>query len=187
MPKLNIKSYKESHKINGFTLVELLIVIVIIGILAGVTISVIDPIAQQNKAKDAVTRATMDKITMNIDSYIAAFQTAPTNTEFQSGIKNFVAGDIATAGKAIFTLSTYSLPATCSAANTWTGTGTIGCSFGLLTSGTSYTLVTRAFSGTQKMMVYTNKQEKFYLCNDNAAVTYNYDVTSAANGCTAMQ
>jgi len=46
MKKLIKKSFH--RKEEGFTLIELLIVVVIIGILAGVLITVINPIRQQN-------------------------------------------------------------------------------------------------------------------------------------------
>ena len=57
------KLFKLSQQ--GFTLVELLIVIVIIGILAGVVIGTLNPIQQQNRAKDGVTRSQIDKMAMS--------------------------------------------------------------------------------------------------------------------------
>lgn len=76
---------------KGFTLIELLIVIVIIGILAGVLIAVIDPTTQQNRARDANVRATMNKIALATNGYISAYGRAPNETEFQGGINGFQA------------------------------------------------------------------------------------------------
>ena len=47
---------------KGFTLVELLVVVALIGILAAVAIVVINPAKLQAKAQDATMKATIDKI-----------------------------------------------------------------------------------------------------------------------------
>lgn len=54
---------------KGFTLIELLIVIVIIGILAGIVITILNPVKQQNRARDGVIVATMNKISADVKSY----------------------------------------------------------------------------------------------------------------------
>lgn len=78
----------KSQQSSGFTLVELLVVIVIIGILAGVLISVINPAAQQNKAKDANVKAAISKVSLATESFISAYGRAPYDHEFIAGLQN---------------------------------------------------------------------------------------------------
>ena len=71
--KGNIKIFKNDKIIkNGFTLIELLIVVSIIGLLAGITITVINPNRQRNIAQESVNKQTMNKLAQGIEaSYIA--------------------------------------------------------------------------------------------------------------------
>jgi prepilin-type N-terminal cleavage/methylation domain-containing protein len=77
---------------SGFTLVELLIVIVIIGILAGVVIGVLNPIQQQNRARDGASRAQIDKMALSAKSlYVSSPRTtqrAPTLSEYIGGLSS---------------------------------------------------------------------------------------------------
>ena len=73
---------------KGFTLIELLIVIVIIGILAGVLISVIDPTSQQNRARDAGIKASINKVVLATEGYISAYGDAPGDIQFFGQFKN---------------------------------------------------------------------------------------------------
>ena len=77
------KTFSLKNKSSGFTLIELLIVIAIIGILAAVLIAVINPVAQQNKARDAGTAATMNKIILAINSFQSAYSRYPTCEELR--------------------------------------------------------------------------------------------------------
>lgn len=52
---------------KGFTLLELLIVVLIIGILSGVIISVVNPVAQQNRAEYTVTIPSLTKIVLSTE------------------------------------------------------------------------------------------------------------------------
>lgn len=61
------KSYQQ-----GFTLVELLIVISLVGILAGVTISIINPVKQRHVAEDGVRQANLEKYALGIEAYANA-------------------------------------------------------------------------------------------------------------------
>ena len=119
---------------KGFTLIELLIVIVIIGILAGVLISVIDPVSQQNRARDAGIEASMNKVVLATEGYVSAYGFVPDDVQF---INQFKDGTVTERGTTCsqttgnpdceFSVSANTLPATCS--STWAGTGTAQCYF----------------------------------------------------------
>lgn len=47
---------------RGFTLIELLIVVVVVGVLSAITIAVINPAAMQNRAKQSVAAASLEKM-----------------------------------------------------------------------------------------------------------------------------
>ncbi len=73
---------------KGFTLIELLIVIVIIGILAGVLIAIINPGQQQNRARDANVKATMNKVVLATEAFVSAYGRLPTDVEFIASLDN---------------------------------------------------------------------------------------------------
>lgn len=54
---------------KGFTLVELLIVVSVIGILAGVTISVINPERQKAIAEDGARKSNLEKVATGIEMF----------------------------------------------------------------------------------------------------------------------
>lgn len=56
----------------GFTMIELLIVISVIGILAGVMVAVIDPTHSQDVAEDGVRISTLDKVAQGLETYHAS-------------------------------------------------------------------------------------------------------------------
>lgn len=121
-------------KQKGFTLIELLIVIVIIGILAGVLISVIDPVSQQNRARDAGIEAAINKVVLATEGYISAYGNVPTEVQFIAQFKN---GSVTARGTSCdqtsgdpdceFSVVGNALPVTCS--STWAGSGTSQCYF----------------------------------------------------------
>lgn len=53
----------------GFTLVELLVVISLVGILAGVAIAIINPTRQRAIAEDGVRQANLNKYAMGVEAY----------------------------------------------------------------------------------------------------------------------
>ena len=76
--------------LKGFTLVELLLVISIIGILAGVVIGVISPKRQKEIATDTVTQTTMYKFAEGIEAYYSANNTLPTAQMFTDDTITFI-------------------------------------------------------------------------------------------------
>lgn len=121
----NIKSQK------GFTLIELLIVIVIIGILAGVLISVLNPVQQQNKARDASVRAAINKMALSTKGLSSSSVTGnvPTPAEFYTGISNVSTSDCntTTGVQCFITVDGINLPNDCGSANGYNDTGTAAC------------------------------------------------------------
>ncbi len=65
---------------KGFTIVELLIVISIIGILSGVMLSVINVQQTKNRAQDAVRKEDISSIAGALERYYADFNQYPANT-----------------------------------------------------------------------------------------------------------
>ena len=57
---------------EGFTLVELLIVITLIGVLSGVVLVVIKPSHFRNRAEDSVRKSTLEKVAQGIEAYYVA-------------------------------------------------------------------------------------------------------------------
>jgi len=112
---------------SGFTLIELLLVIVIIGILAGVLIAVIDPQAQQSKARDANVKATLNKVALATQGYVSAYGNSPNDVQFLAGLSASASSPNAScaAGGADYTcdfiVTGNQLPDTCGAVNGYTG------------------------------------------------------------------
>ncbi len=180
----------------GFTLIELLIVIVIIGILAGVLIAVIDPTTQQNRARDANVRASMNKLALATAGFVSAYGRIPNETEVLSGLTGVTANG-ATCGTATdadcqFALSSQPLAVggtNACGANGWGGTGANQCYYrycGSATTGadqsgacaftnttTTFRLMARAW-GSTNVFVYSSADSRMYLCD------------TAAQNCTAL-
>jgi len=66
----NFPNYRQKQ--SGFTMVELLLVVSIIGILSAVMISVINVSKQKGTARDGVRMANVEKLVAGIESYFAA-------------------------------------------------------------------------------------------------------------------
>lgn len=118
---------------SGFTLVEILIVVTIIGILAGVVVTVIDPMQQRNKAKDAGIQSALNRSLLAAQGYVSAYSKAPSEARFFALLENVtegIAGDCTRTDLAInqncrFSVVGVDLPNDCSAAG-WRGDGNPG-------------------------------------------------------------
>ncbi len=126
---------KTIQSASGFTLIELLIVIVIIGILAGVLISVINPTAQQNRARDANVKALINKVALAAQGYVSAYGSAPNDVQLLASLSSTTgaSGTYSCTGSdniCAFDISGTSFPSTC-AANQYqpTAAGTAACHF----------------------------------------------------------
>lgn len=56
---------------KGFTLIEMVIVVVVVGIVAAITISTINVAEQKDKSEDTLRRANLDKLIDSIETYRA--------------------------------------------------------------------------------------------------------------------
>ncbi|MFA5776227.1 MAG: type II secretion system protein [Patescibacteria group bacterium] len=79
---------------QGFTLVELLIVISLVGILASVTLSILNPKKQRQVAEDGVRQSNLEKLALGIEAYAANNSKYPTEAEMvpDPGVGNKPAG-----------------------------------------------------------------------------------------------
>lgn len=64
--------YRPKRVQPGFTLVELLVVIVVIGVLAGIIMAAIDPMGYRNRSENAVTISQLDKVATAVNAYRSA-------------------------------------------------------------------------------------------------------------------
>lgn len=64
---MSMKSITIDNK--GFTLVELLVVISMVGILTGVTLALINPVKQRKIAEDGVKQSNLQKYALGIEAY----------------------------------------------------------------------------------------------------------------------
>lgn len=168
---------------RGFTLVELLIVIVIIGILAGIIIGVLNPIQQQRRARDGTTKAQLDKMALSAKSLFASSprknDRSPTLAEFAQGFAS--SPDISTSctsnvesatTSCLFSINSQPLPTDCSS-NGYSGNlGTDTCYYSYWRNPNSFIIAARGLATPQVMFVYYyqenintgNVVEGFYAC-----------------------
>ena len=156
---------KGLHTQVGFTLIELLIVIVIIGILAGVLIAIINPGAQQNRAKDAGIKAALNKVALATEGYVSSYGTSPNDAQFIGSLQNVTdSGTSCAAGgtdyDCSFTVTGNALASTCGA-TAWLGTGTSQCAFHYTGTAagatqTQFTLFARSYGVSNTVFVYKN-------------------------------
>jgi prepilin-type N-terminal cleavage/methylation domain-containing protein len=180
---------KRFNRKNGFTLIELMIVIVIIGILSGVLIALLNPVATQNKAKDGVTKATMNKLALGAQAYVSANGRVPSGTEFSAEFTNQVVGVTCTSGSGscLFTVTAAPLPATCGA-NNYSGSSNVQCDFyycgygggdtgtasalpaSCTTAGgnSDFRIYAKAYN-TTNLFMYRSVDSKMYLCDSAGA------------------
>ena len=130
------KFFALKNNSRGFTLIELLIVIAIIGILAAVLIAVINPVAQQNKARDAGLSAAVSKAGLAISAYRSAYNLFPPNEQFVgTGLEilgTVSSTPVVTSNWVMWTISGISTPSTCrvfSGTYGWAGSGSSSCVF----------------------------------------------------------
>jgi len=200
-----------TYNSRGFTLVELLIVIVIIGILAGVVIGVLNPVQQQNRARDGTLRASMSKMALAAKSMSASSTNGavPTGAEFFAtvgggvGIGAVTASShcssdtqLATSYGCNFTVNGISMPTDCtSAGGGYSGVpGTAAaCFFNYYhyANGAAMRLTTKNFANPRATIVYEFVQnadgtitEGFYNCPALMVNTTAVDPTPTTGNCT---
>lgn len=97
MGRLNDKLHPRIPSLNkekGFTLVELLIVIAVLGVLAGVLIIAINPAAQMRKARDTKRKANVAQIQHGIELYRSDRGTYPEQSRLSSCGSSLIEGSV---------------------------------------------------------------------------------------------
>lgn len=80
-----MKKLFKLHLTSGFTLVELIIVIGLIGVLAGVLLTVINPLGQFEKARDAQRKSDLAQIQRALEMYYQDNGKYPSTGTFSFG------------------------------------------------------------------------------------------------------
>ena len=156
----------DKERINnsrGFTLIELLLVIVIIGILAGIVISLINPIQQQNRAKDANVKSAISKVALATQSFISAYGTVPKDTEFTAALNSVTSYGATCTGGAdydcTFSISGVGMPTTgCASAASYAGNTGAQCYFRYIgvTATEFFTIYAKSWGLPTGVFSYTN-------------------------------
>jgi len=162
-----------SKKESGFTLIELLIVIVIIGILAGVLIAVINPAQQQNRARDAGVKASMNKIALATEGYISAYGSAPDEIQFFANLQNVSQNGTTCSSSGGYDcqidVDGNTLPATCT--NGWGGSGSSQCYYRYLSAAvsTTFEIYAKSYGIADTVFKYDNTIGTIQHCNQNGS------------------
>lgn len=201
---------KKRFQSSGFTLIELLIVIVIIGILAGVVIGVLNPVQQQNRARDASFRSSLNKMALSGKSlYVSSPRSAnraPTALEFAAGVGNYLApfsgancGDSTVANHGLptatvtcfFQVDGLTTPENCQTA--YNGEGTTACNFVYYRTPALFRIGIRGAAAPAQLFVFSYEEvttsggtiaESFYTCPVGQDITV---ATSVLNtNCTQL-
>lgn len=186
-----MKRYLSSQ--SGFTLIELLIVIVIIGILAGVLVAIIDPVKQQNRARDASVQATLNKIGLAVGAYRSAYGAPPDGLQFLGTIEGEtpVAGSGCTTGSNYchFTLAQTPLPQNADFVGGCNATHYVGnlddtasnqdCEFRYVVTnaGDDFAVYGKSYGINNGVFVFDSQGSEIKICDDT---NYN-DATCVAN------
>ncbi len=129
-----MKTENSAH-IPSFTLIEMLIVLAMITVILGALVSMLNPKAQFDKARDRTIEGVMAKMVLAINSYKNVYGEFPPHDKFV-GTDNEIEGTAkATEDGAsdaqkfvVFTVPGVSNPSSCTG-NNWSGDGTDQCYF----------------------------------------------------------
>jgi len=73
---------------SGFSLIELLIVIVLIGILTATVAAILNPARVRRTAGDAALKASINKLGLDVQGYISSYGVSPNEYQFLNSLKN---------------------------------------------------------------------------------------------------
>lgn len=140
---LKLTSKQKIVRFRGLTLIELMVVIAIIGVLAGILIAVINPVRQRERAHDAGIVANTNKIVTAIGAHYAAKNRYPSCVELletELSSLNLTAGDITgcdastSPNEGYFNVEAINLPNTCGEFDPYSASGTETCNFRYMVS-----------------------------------------------------
>ena len=175
-----MKKLLKSKSSPGFTLIELMIVIVIIGLLSGILIALINPTKTQNRARDATIKAAINKIALAAGAFNSATGAVPQGIELPGELTTNVIVGTTAASSALFTVNGNPLPLACTA-GTWNTTGSAACSYYYCAgdNGTNsalpttcawsaglqdYKIMAKSYAGNPSVYMFRANDSRLYIC-----------------------